>query len=77
MIIPNKYKNLSQNIFGLGKDVIEILNKQDLDIYHLYKKVLERRMDDFDIELSLFFFSLDFLYTLGIINMKEETISLV
>jgi hypothetical protein len=74
MIIPNKYKNTSQNIFSLGKNILEILDKRDREIYNLYKDVIEKRIDEFEVDLKLFFFSLDFLYTLELIDLKEGRI---
>jgi len=70
MIIPNKYKDVSQNIFSLGKNILEILDKRDSSIYDLYKIVIEKRGDEFYADLKLFFFSLDFLYALGLIEIN-------
>ncbi len=76
MLIPNKYETLSQNILTIGKDVIEILRKRNVGVYDLYKLVLEKRKEDFDLNLNKLFFTLDFLYSMELIEVNDGEISL-
>ncbi len=76
MLIPNKYETLSQNILSIGKDVIEILNGKEISVYNLYKFVLQRRREDFALNLEKFFFTLDFLYSINLIELNEGRLKL-
>jgi hypothetical protein len=76
MIVPNKYENLSQNIFEIGKDIVMILKKSNYDIYSLYKNLLQKRKDEFETSLNKFLISLDLLYCFDVIHIRGEEISL-
>ena len=77
MLVPNKYKNPSQNVFSVGKNIFEIAKTKELEVYNLYKKVVALRSEEFEINLPLFLFSLDFLYSLGVIELKGGVIKTI
>ena len=73
MLIPHKYEDISQNMLSVGLDILRIL-KRRRNVYNLYKEVVEMRNDEYELPLNKFFFALDFLYAVGIIDFDEERV---
>lgn len=73
MLIPNKYEDISQNILSVGLDILQIL-KRRRNVYNLYKELLKMRNDEYELPLNKFFLTLDFLFTIGIIDLDEESV---
>lgn len=69
MLIPNKYEDLSKNLFSIGLDILNIIKKQR-DIYSLYKELLILRSDEYELPYNQFLLTLDFLYALNLIELK-------
>ena len=66
MILPDKYEDLKGSMIVLGYRVLKLLNKNDLHIYDLYKKVNK----EFNIDILYFFDILTFLWLLDAIEIN-------
>ncbi len=77
MLVPNKYETLSQSILNIGKETVDIIKDKEVNIYALYKLLIEKNKQEFEVSLDKFFYTLDFLYALNLINLKEGRISLI
>lgn len=77
MIRPQPESDISQNVMVLGADIIEILND-----FHRDKMIVEDLLERFlsqnrETTPQMFFDTLIFLYSLGIIEESGYQISLV
>jgi len=77
MLVPNKYETLSQSILNIGKETVDILKHKEVNIYALYKLLIEKNKPEFEVSLDKFFYTLDFLYALNLISLKEGRITLI
>ncbi|MEE1962785.1 hypothetical protein V1387_08830 [Allomuricauda taeanensis] len=78
MIVPHPEDNLSLNITVLGVDIIKFLtSKKNQNKYVLIENVLTDFLKQDDERTpDLFFDSLVFLYSIGLINRKDYKIKL-
>lgn len=70
MLVPNKYEDVSKNILSLGLDVLRVL-KLRKNVYDLYQSLLRERNDTYQISFNKFLLTLDFLYSLDLITLKD------
>jgi hypothetical protein len=79
MIVPHPEDNLNLNIMVLGADIINILNsKRYIGKYVLVENVLSNFLkEDEKRTPDLFFNSLVFLYSIGLIDKKDYKIKLI
>ena len=74
MILPHPESNLNMNIMVIGTDIIKILKKEE---FVLLEKVLEKFLSkDNNRTPDLFFNTLTFLYSFGLIDKKGYKIKL-
>ena len=72
-MIINKDINPEREIYHLGALVIEILSNNPnskMDFFDIYQSL----NDKIKISVNLYILTLDWLYILGLINKKRETI---
>ena len=72
-MIINKDINPEREIYHLGALIIEILTNipdTELDFFDTYQRLNEK----IKVSINLYILTLDWLYILGLINKKEDTI---
>ena len=69
-MIIDRDNNPSRNLYYLGALVIEILKESpgdNIDLFDTFQKILEREK----ISMKLFVLTLDWLYILGVVELKS------
>ena len=73
MLIPSKYEDISKNLLSVGVDIFKCMGRKK-NLYLLYKKVIELRNDEYPITFNQYLLSLDFLYSIGKIDIENKEI---
>ncbi len=73
MIVPTKYEDIKKNYLTIGKEIL-LLSKKKINVYELYKKLLNNRTDEFELSFNRYLLTLDFLYSLELIDMNKNEV---
>ena len=73
MLIPNKYADISKNTLSIGLSILKFMKKTH-NLYELYKEIIKNREDFYTLSFEQYLITLDFLYTLGKIDISGEDI---
>ena len=74
MILPNKYINLSESLFGFAAYLSQFLNKPiSLDeLWNIYQKQIKNGDYPVKNDFNEFVLSIDLLYLIGLINVNDN-----
>lgn len=74
MILPNKHEDLNKNYLIIGKEILNLLELKNLDIYNLYLELIKFRSDKYNLNLKKFYYSLGFLFSIDKIELNGGVI---
>ena len=71
MILPNRHEDLNKNYLVIGRDILNLLEFENLNPYTLYLNLIEFRSDKYNLNLEKYFNCLAFLFSINKIEFQE------